>query len=138
MRSALLATVVSLVALIVVGCGSGDASPTASPTAPGPSAGASVAGAGGVDTFTMSGTAGKTSPDTELSGDYVLTTKVKGKSGCVWSVRLEGEPPLVESNVSSGGTSQASVALTGLFPASYRLVVKSTKCGTWSVGLDRP
>ncbi len=137
MRSALLATVVSLVALIVVGCGSGDATPTASPSAPGPSAGASVTGASGVDTFTMSGTAGKTSPDTELSGDYVLTTKVKGKSGCVWSVRLEGEPPLVESNASSG-TTQTSVALTGLFPASYRLVVKSTKCGSWSVGLDRP
>ncbi len=137
MRSVLLATVVSLVALIVVGCGSGDASPTGSPTAPGPSAGASVAGAGGVDTFTMSGTAGKTSPDTELSGDYTLTMKVKGKSGCVWSVRLEGEPPLVESNASSG-TTQTSVALTGLFPASYRLVVKSTKCGAWSVGLDRP
>lgn len=137
MRFVLLAAMISLLAVIVVGCGSGDATPTASPSGPGPSSGSSAPGVTGVDTFTMSGTAGKTSPDTELSGDYVLTTKVKGKSGCAWSVRLEGEPPLVESNASSG-TTQTTVAVTGLFAATYRLVVKSTKCGAWSVGLDRP
>lgn len=128
---------VMMVAMVAAGCGSSDASPSAAVTSPGPSTETLEPGAIPADTFTMSGSASKTSPDTDLSGDYVLTTKVKGKSGCSWSVGLEGEPALVESSASSG-TTQTTVALTGLFAASYRLVVKSSKCGAWSVGLKRP
>ncbi len=134
MRSVIL---IVLVAVAAAGCGSGEASPTQAPTRPGPSAATIEPGAIAVDTFTLSGTASKTGPDTDLSGDYVLTTKVKGKTGCAWSVRLEGEPALVESSASSG-TTQTTVNMTGLFAASYRFVVKSTKCGAWSVALKRP
>jgi hypothetical protein len=125
-----------LVAVAVVGCSSADSTPSATPADPGPSAGAAASGTVAVDMFSMSGSASKTSPATDLAGEYVLTTKVKAKSGCTWSVRLEGEPPLVEHT--GDGATATTLALTGLFPASYRLVVKSTKCGAWSVGLKRP
>jgi hypothetical protein len=135
MRTAVLG---ALMAVLVGACGSSQ--PSATPDGPSPGASSAPTNAGSVvvDTFAMSGTGGKQGPTTDLAGDYVLSTKVKGKTGCTWSVGLEGDPPLVDLKTSSGTTHQTTVGVTGLVAASYRIVVKSTKCGVWSVSLKRP
>ncbi len=135
MRTALL---VALIALLIGACGSSEPSVTPDGSSPGASSAPTDAGSVVVDTFAMSGTGGKQGPTTDLAGDYVLTTKVKGKTGCAWSVALEGDPPLVDLKTSSATTHQTTVGVTGLVAASYRIVVKSTKCGAWSVSLKRP
>ena len=90
MRTALL---VALITLLVGACGSSEPSVTPDGSSPGASSAPTDAGSVVVDTFAMSGTGGKQGPTTDLAGDYVLTTKVKGKTGCAWSVALEGDPP---------------------------------------------
>lgn len=135
MRTAVL---VALMVVLVGACGSSEPSATLDGSSPGASSAPTHAGSVVVDTIAMSGTGGKQGPATDLAGDYVLSTKVKGKTGCTWSVGLEGDPPLVDLRTSSGTSHQTTVGITGLGAASYRIVVKSTKCGPWSVSLKRP
>jgi hypothetical protein len=75
-----------------------------------------------------------------LKGDYVLTTSIKTKRGCTWSVRLQGlaRPVLDSGSARGGGTHKLRVDALGVEQGTYRLVVKTSKCGAWSAVLKRP
>ena len=75
-----------------------------------------------------------------LKGDYVLTTSVKTKKGCTWSVRLQGPVKTVLDSGSAkrSGSHRLVVKVLGVEQGSYRLMVKAAKCGAWSAVLKRP
>ena len=132
---------VVVVAILLGACGDGAASPssaaTTSPPASTPSPAPSVAVA---ETMVLKGSGPKTGQATTLSGDYKAKVILKTKPGCKWSVSLDGlpAPTLAKYTSDAGGTFRTSVDLVGLDPNDYKLVVKSKKCGTWSVSLARP
>jgi hypothetical protein len=88
----------------------------------------------------LKGTASRSGKPATLKGDYVLKVDVKAMGRCRWSVRLDGlhDPELATYSTNAGGTYRTSVDVVGVVQGPYRLVVKSTKCGAWSVTLKRP
>ena len=88
----------------------------------------------------LKGSGPKSGQSTTLAGDYTAKVVLKTKPGCKWSVSLDGlaAPALAKYSSNAGGTFRTSVDLVGLDPNDYKLVVKSKKCGTWSVNLARP
>ena len=90
--------------------------------------------------LSVKGAGSASSPSATLKGDYVLTTSIKTKRGCSWSVRLQGlaKPVLDSGSAKGGGTHRLTVDAVGVVQGTYRLVVKTSKCGTWSAMLKRP
>jgi hypothetical protein len=133
------------VLLLATGCGSAQTSPSAqsktmaakpTPTVkPAPT----IPIAAGL---ALKGTESMSGKPATLKGDYVLEVSVraKGKAKCRWSVRLDGldDAVLATYPTRAGGTYRTSVDLVGVVQGPYRLVVKASKCGAWSVKLKRP
>ena len=102
--------------------------PSLAPRDPTPAPAASV---------TLKGTGSKTGATTTLGGDYTLKTNVTAKPGCSWSVSLDPGYGEVDSFSTDSAGSQSDELPVSLDPGSYRLVVRATKCGIWSVTLRR-
>ena len=141
-RTTLLGT---MVAVLVLACGGGSAqtSPSAqsktavSKPTPTVKPAPTIPIAAGL---ALKGTGSRSGKPATLKGDYVIKVSVKAKGRCRWSVRLEGldDPVLASYPTNAGGTYRTSVDVVGVVQGPYRLVVKSTKCGAWSVTLKRP
>ena len=123
-------------------CGSAAASPaahaakaTARPATPRPYHAVKVA-----NELTVKGSGSASSSAATLKGDYVLSTSIKTKKGCTWTVRLQGlEQPVLDSgSARGGGTHRLRVDALGVVQGTYRLSVKTSKCGAWSAVLKRP
>lgn len=88
----------------------------------------------------LTGTGSKRGPAVVLQGDYVLKDSVITKPGCRFAVYLLGfaEQPLDAVDTDASGSSSTSIPEYGLALGSYRIKIKSSGCGRWSVSLSRP
>jgi hypothetical protein len=137
-----LRTLVFVVAVVVAACGSAGGSPsghaakaTARVATPKPLPTIAIANG-----LSVKGAGSASSSSATLKGDYILSTSIRTKKGCGWSVRLQGlaKPVLDSGSAKGGGTHRLTVKALGVEQGSYRLVVKTSKCGTWSAVLKRP
>ncbi len=137
-RTALIALSLAVV-VAASGCGTDQASPRPNGGVAGgtPKPTVAVENDSGL---TLKGTRSKSGGPATLEGDYVLAVLVKGKPGCRWSVSLEGlaTPVLARYSTNKNGTYRKTVNVGAVEHGDYPLVVKSRKCGTWSVTLKRP
>lgn len=92
------------------------------------------------NSLAVKGSGSGSSAAATLKGDYVLTTSVKTKKGCAWSVRLQGPTTAVLDSGAArkNATHRLTVNTLGVVQGDYRLVVKASKCGPWSAALKRP
>jgi hypothetical protein len=136
-----LRTLVLIVAVAVAACSGVGASPpghTAKATArvatPRPLPTIGIANG-----LSVKGARSATGSPATLKGDYVLSTTIRTKKGCTWSVRLQGlaKPVLDSGSAKGGGTHRLTLNVLGVVQGSYRLAVKTSKCGPWSAVLKR-
>ena len=131
------------VLVLAAGCGSAQTSPSAQSKAAAAKPTPTLKPAPTIPIaagLALKGTGSKSGKAATLKGDYVLKVSVKPNGKCRWSVRLDGldDPVLATYPTNAGGTYRTTVDVVGVVQGPYRLVVKATRCGAWSVTLKRP
>ena len=72
-----------------------------------------------------------------LGGDYTISAKVTANPGCSWTLSVKpGNDDVVSVSTDAAGSQEQTLPIS-LAAGSYRIVVTSTKCASWTVSLSR-
>jgi hypothetical protein len=72
-----------------------------------------------------------------LGGDYTISAKVTANPGCSWTLSIKpGSDDVVSISTDAAGSQEQTFPIS-LAVGTYRIVVTSSQCASWTVSLTR-